>query len=105
MGLKKLVSRKVKQARRERQDVKEFDSVGGITDDKLRREVGSLVKDLKVVDGNYLKFVKKHSPASNVFSKDFVVGLTSLGMPKFIFGYFLFSFQNLLLLILYPQIL
>ena len=61
MGLKKLVSRKVKQARRERQDVKEFDSVGGITDDKLRREVGSLVKDLKVVDGNYLKFVKKHS--------------------------------------------
>lgn len=61
MGLKKLVSRKVKQARRERQDVKEFDSVGSITDDKLRREVGSLVKDLKVVDGNYLKFVKKHS--------------------------------------------
>ena len=61
MGLKKLVSRKVKQARRERQDVKEFDSVGSITDDKLRREVGSLVKDLKVVDGNYLKFVKQHS--------------------------------------------
>lgn len=46
MGLKKLVSRKVKQARREREDVKEFDSVGSITDDKLRREVGSLVKDL-----------------------------------------------------------
>ena len=61
MGLKKLVSRKVKHARRERQDVKEFDSVGSVTDDKLRREVGSLVKDLKVVDGNYLKFVKKHS--------------------------------------------
>ena len=61
MGLKKLVSRKVKQARREREDVKEFDSVGSITDDKLRREVGSLVKDLKVVDGNYLKFVKQHS--------------------------------------------
>ena len=61
MGLKKLVSRKVKHARRERQDVKEFDSVGSVTDDKLRREVGSLVKDLKVVDGNYLKFVKQHS--------------------------------------------
>ena len=61
MGLKKLVSRTMKHARRERQDLKEFDKVGSITDDKLRREVGSLVKDLKMVDSNYVKFVKKHS--------------------------------------------
>lgn len=61
MGLKKLVSRTAKRVRRERQDIKEFDKVGSITDDKLRREVGSLVKDLKMVDSNYVKFVKKHS--------------------------------------------
>ena len=61
MGIKKLVSRKVKQVKREHADVKEFDKTGSITDDKLRREVGSLIKDLKMVDNNYLKFVKKHS--------------------------------------------
>lgn len=61
MGLKKLVSRTAKRVRRERQDIKEFDKVGSITDDKLRREVGLLVKDLKMVDSNYVKFVKKHS--------------------------------------------
>lgn len=61
MGLKKLVSRTAKRVRREHQDIKEFDKVGSITDDKLRREVGSLVTDLKMVDSNYVKFVKKHS--------------------------------------------
>lgn len=61
MGLKRLVSRTAKHVRRARQDVAEFDKIGSVTDDKLRREVGSLVKDLKMVDGNYVKFVKKHS--------------------------------------------
>lgn len=61
MGIKQLVSRKAKHIRRERQDAAEFKRIGSITDDKLRREVGSLVKDLKLVDSNYVKFVKKHS--------------------------------------------
>lgn len=61
MGFKSLISRKAKHIRRSMQDTREFDKVGSVTDDKLRREIGSLTKDLKLVDGNYLKFVKRHS--------------------------------------------
>lgn len=66
MGVKKLVSRRIKHARRKHQDFAEYEKLGTVTDDKLRREIGSLVKDLKMVDNNYLKFVKKHSK----FGKD-----------------------------------
>lgn len=61
MGIKDLISRKKKQANRRKADIKEHKEVGSVTDDKLRREIGSLVSDLKMVDANYVKFVKRYS--------------------------------------------
>ena len=66
MGVKKLVSKTVKNVRRKHQDIREFDKVGSVTDDKLRRESMGLVTDLQMVDANYVKFVKKYSK----FGKD-----------------------------------
>ena len=66
MGVKKLVAKTVKNVRKKHQDVKEFDKVGSVTDDKLRRESISLITDMKMVDADYVKFVKKYSK----FGKD-----------------------------------
>ena len=66
MGVKKLVSKTVKHARRKHQDVVEYEKVGTVTDDKLRRESMGLITDLKMVDADYVKFVKKYSK----FGKD-----------------------------------
>ena len=61
MSAKKKLEKQLKHRRRQTDDLSEFSEIGNVTDDKLRREIGSLVKDLKMVDNNYLKFVKKHS--------------------------------------------
>ena len=66
MGIKKLVSKKIKHTRRKHQDFVEFEKVGSVTDDKLRRESMGLITDLKMVDADYVKFVKKYSK----FGKD-----------------------------------
>lgn len=66
MGIKSKIKKQLKHRRRQNDDFDEFNKLGSVTDDKLRREIGSLVKDLKMVDNNYLKFVKKHSK----FGKD-----------------------------------
>lgn len=70
MVVKKKLEKQLKHRRRQADDVSEFSKIGNVTDDKLRREIGSLVDDLKLVDNNYLKFVKKHSK----FGKDGVEG-------------------------------
>jgi len=70
MVVKKKLEKQLKQRRRQTNDLAEFNEIGNVTDDKLRREIGSLVDDLKLVDNNYLKFVKKHSK----FGKDGVEG-------------------------------
>lgn len=70
MGVKKKLEKQLKHRRRQTNDLAEFSEIGNVTDDKLRREIGSLVDDLKLVDNNYLKFVKKHSK----FGKDGVEG-------------------------------
>ena len=70
MVVKKKLEKQLKHRRRQNDDLAEFSEIGNVTDDKLRREIGSLVKDLKYVDNNYLKFVKKHSK----FGKDGVEG-------------------------------
>ena len=46
MGIKKLVSKKIKHTRRKHQDFIEFEKVGSVTDDKLRRESMGLITDL-----------------------------------------------------------
>lgn len=61
MGLKKLIARTAKHERRKRDDKAEYAELEQVTDDKLRRSVGSLVTDLRMVDSDYLRFVKKHS--------------------------------------------
>ena len=66
MVVKKKLEKQLKHRRRQTNDLAEFSEIGNVTDDKLRREIGSLVDDLKLVDNNYLKFVKKHSK----FGKD-----------------------------------
>ena len=66
MGIKKLVSKKIKHTRCKHQDFVEFEKVGSVTDDKLRRESMGLITDLKMVDSDYVKFVKKYSK----FGKD-----------------------------------
>lgn len=70
MVVKKKLEKQLKHRRRQTNDLAEFNEIGNVTDDKLRREIGSLVDDLKLVDNNYLKFVKKHSK----FGKDGVEG-------------------------------
>lgn len=70
MVVKKKLEKQLKHRRRQTNDLAEFSEIGNVTDDKLRREIGSLVDDLKLVDNNYLKFVKKHSK----FGKDGVEG-------------------------------
>ena len=70
MVVKKKLEKQLKHRRRQINDLAEFSEIGNVTDDKLRREIGSLVDDLKLVDNNYLKFVKKHSK----FGKDGVEG-------------------------------
>jgi hypothetical protein len=70
MSAKKKLEKQLKHRRRQTNDLAEFSEIGNVTDDKLRREIGSLVDDLKLVDNNYLKFVKKHSK----FGKDGVEG-------------------------------
>ena len=70
MVVKKRLEKQLKHRRRQTNDLAEFSEIGNVTDDKLRREIGSLVDDLKLVDNNYLKFVKKHSK----FGKDGVEG-------------------------------
>lgn len=70
MVVKKKLEKQLKHRRRQTDDLAEFSEIGNVTDDKLRREIGSLVDDLKLVDNNYLKFVKKHSK----FGKDGVEG-------------------------------
>lgn len=70
MAVKKKLEKQLKHRRRQTNDLAEFSEIGNVTDDKLRREIGSLVDDLKLVDNNYLKFVKKHSK----FGKDGVEG-------------------------------
>lgn len=70
MVVKKKLEKQLKHRRRQSDDLSEFSKIGNVTDDKLRREIGSLVDDLKLVDNNYLKFVKKHSK----FGKDGVEG-------------------------------
>ena len=70
MVVKKKLEKQLKHRRRQNDDSVEFSEIGNVTDDKLRREIGSLVDDLKLVDNNYLKFVKKHSK----FGKDGVEG-------------------------------
>ena len=70
MVVKKKLEKQLKHRRRQTDDVSEFSKIGNVTDDKLRREIGSLVDDLKLVDNNYLKFVKKHSK----FGKDGIEG-------------------------------
>ena len=70
MFVKKKLEKQLKHRRRQTNDLAEFNEIGNVTDDKLRREIGSLVDDLKLVDNNYLKFVKKHSK----FGKDGVEG-------------------------------
>lgn len=66
MGVKKLVAKTVKHARRKHQDFVEYEKVGTVTDDKLRRESMGLITDLKMVDSDYVKFVKRYSK----FGKD-----------------------------------
>lgn len=61
MGVKKLVAKTVKHARRKHQDFVEYEKVGTVTDDKLRRESMGLITDLKMVDSDYVKFVKRYS--------------------------------------------
>lgn len=70
MVVKKKLEKQLKHRRRQTDDLAEFSEIGNVTDDKLRCEIGSLVDDLKLVDNNYLKFVKKHSK----FGKDGVEG-------------------------------
>lgn len=70
MVVKKKLEKQLKHRRRQTNDLTEFSEIGNVTDDKLRREIGSLVDDLKLVDNNYLKFVKKHSK----FGRDGVEG-------------------------------
>ena len=80
MVVKKKLEKQLKHRRRQTNDLAEFSEIGNVTDDKLRREIGSLVDDLKLVDNNYLKFVKKHSK----FGKDGVEGEYNKQMRKLV---------------------